>query len=57
MPYGVLYSGNDEKKVKIYIEYSNSIFENNKVSMHKLGCTIGTHVGPGAVGVAFFEKK
>ena len=57
MPYGVLYSGNDEEKIKAYIEYSNSILENDKVSKHKLGCTIGTHIGPGAVGIAFFEKN
>ena len=57
MPYGVLYSGNEEEKVETYIEYSNSILGDNKVSKHKLGCTIGTHIGPGAVGVAFFEEE
>ncbi len=56
MPYGVLYSGNDEEKIEKYIEYSNSMWDNNKVGKHKLGCTIGTHIGPGAVGVAFFEE-
>jgi len=55
MPYGVLYSGNDEEKIEKYIEYSNSIWGNNIVSKHKLGCTIGTHIGPVAVGGAFFE--
>jgi fatty acid-binding protein DegV len=56
MPYGVLYSGNDVKKVEAYIEYSKSIWSDNAVNPHKLGCTIGTHIGPGAVGLAFFEK-
>jgi fatty acid-binding protein DegV len=56
MPYGVLYSGNDVKKVEAYIEYSKSIWSDNVVNQHKLGCAIGTHIGPGAVGLAFFEK-
>lgn len=30
--------------------------QETEVPAYSLGCTIGTHVGPGAYGVAFFEK-
>lgn len=55
MPYGLLYSGNDTKKLEDYIEYSKDKL-NSDISRYQLGCTIGSHVGPGAVGIAYFKK-
>ena len=56
-PFGVLCSGNDSSKINSYIEHSNGMWNNLDVNISKLGCTIGTHVGPGAVGIAFFENN
>lgn len=26
------------------------------IQQHMMGCTIGTHIGPGAFGIVYFEK-
>ena len=54
-PFGVLCSGNDSSKVNSYINHSKGTWNELSVKVSKLGCTIGSHVGPGAVGIAFFE--
>lgn len=56
MPYGLIYSGNDKTNIEKYKEDSINIFAGNKPDAYCLGCTIGTHIGPGAVGVAFFKN-
>ena len=55
MPYGYIWSGNDETNIQKYMDASNNLFESG-TPHYCLGGTIGTHIGPGAVGVAFFEK-
>lgn len=58
MPYGAIYSGTDKSKLNKYISDSESIWKGRmeSVPVYALGCTIGTHIGPGSIGVAFFEK-
>ena len=56
MPYGLLYSGNDETNINKFTDECEYLFANIKPSSYCLGCTIGTHIGPGAVGIAFFSK-
>lgn len=58
MPYGVIWSGLDDSTLKKYVEDSAHLWQDatDEVPAYILGATIGTHVGPGAVGVAFFEK-
>lgn len=58
MPYGVVWSGNDDTLLKKYVEDSAHLWKDHtdNVPAYIIGSTIGTHVGPGAVGVAFFEK-
>lgn len=58
MPYGVIWSGLDDSILKKYIQDSAHLWQGatNNIPAYILGATIGTHVGPGAVGVAFFEK-
>ena len=58
-PYGTIYSGLSDIFLDKYIKDSAHLWEKDTTSVPKyiLGCTIGTHVGPGAVGVAFFSKK
>ncbi|MBQ7293332.1 MAG: DegV family protein [Clostridia bacterium] len=58
MPYGVVWSGLSDMLLKKYVADSAKLWEGNtdEVPAYMIGCTIGTHVGPGAIGVAFFEK-
>lgn len=57
MPYSCLFSGNNPDNLKNFMEDAKELFESNDVQSHSLGCTIGTHIGPGAVGVIFFKKN
>ena len=58
MPYGVIYSGTDDSLLKKYVNDSEHIWKDKTdgIPAYMIGCTIGTHIGPGAIGVAFFEK-
>ena len=58
MPYGTVWSGLDNSSLKKYIQDSAHLWEGEVscVPEYILGATIGTHVGPGVVGVAFFQK-
>ena len=58
MPYATLWSGLDNTALKKYIKDSSHLWTNDtdNIPMYILGATIGTHIGPGAVGFAFFQK-
>ena len=58
MPYGVVWSGTDDSVLQKYVIDSANLWESHtdNVPAYMIGSTIGTHVGPGAIGVAFFEK-
>lgn len=58
MPYTTLYSGLSDAMLKKYIEDEKELWEGNTkdVPIQTVGSTIGTHVGPGAIGVVFFAK-
>ena len=58
MPCGTLWSGLSTIMLDKYIQDSSALWEGHTDSMPRfpIGATIGTHVGPGAVGFAFFEK-
>ena len=52
------YTGLSDALLRKYIEDSRLIWEGNlkEVRYTTVGSVIGTHVGPGAVVVAFFKK-
>ena len=61
MPYALMYSGLSDEYLKKYLHDSARLWENHvddpsKIPTHLIGSTIGTHIGPNAVGVAFFAK-
>lgn len=58
MPYGVMWSGLENTTLKKYVADSEHIWKGQAdcLPAYILGGTIGTHVGPGAIGVAFFCK-
>ena len=55
-PNALVYSENDAA-LQQFIEATPELWEGHPLPpAHSLGCTIGTHIGPGAYGYAFFEK-
>lgn len=59
MPVMLGYSGTDDALLKGYIENSRTLWEGHLGTLPTttIGSTIGTHAGPGAIGVAFFAKE
>ena len=57
MPYCLAYSGLSDELLQKYLADSRSLYEGQaeNISVCMIGSTIGTHVGPGAVAVAFFS--
>ena len=53
-PYSILYSGTDIGAAERYAAEKTVFGDNPPINC--LGGTIGTHIGPGAIGVAYFEK-
>lgn len=57
-PFTVCYSGRDRSNLDKYIEKYEELFETNlhSIPVCQIGSTIGTHLGPNSVGIAFFVK-
>ena len=60
MPIELAYAGLDDALLRKYIEDSRHIWEGHveldDLPVHTVGATIGTHVGPGAIALAFFKQ-
>ena len=58
-PFALAYSGLSDRLLQKYIEDSSEIWSSHAETLpiSTVGCTIGTHAGPGAVAVAFFENR
>ena len=59
LPCGFIYSGNSDELLQKYINDHKSswdVLEKN-IPIYRIGSAIGTHVGPGAFGLAFFAKE
>ncbi len=58
MPYCVGYSGFSDEIAKTYLQEEGNPFlsKTNNVPIYVIGSTIGTHIGPGAVGISYFVK-
>ena len=59
LPYGVVWSGFDDTLMRKYVNDSAHVWKDevDNIPSYMLGATIGTHVGPGVVAVAYFEKE
>lgn len=59
MPLALGYAGLSDKLLRKYIEDSRAIwapgFPDGDLPVYTVGATIGTHVGPGAIALAFFR--
>lgn len=60
MPIELAYAGLDDALLRKYVEDSRHIWEGHveldNLPVHTVGATIGTHVGPGAIALAFFRR-
>lgn len=58
LPCALGYTGLTDIVLKKYLEDNKSLYEDklDEISISSIGCAIGTHVGPGAIAVAFFVK-
>lgn len=58
MPYALAYSGLDDSLLKKYIADNKSLWKDytDELPVTTIGSAIGTHVGPGAIAVAFFAN-
>lgn len=59
MPFATAYSGLEDSMLQKYLADSREIWSDSteQVPIHVIGSTIGTHVGPGAIAVAFFAGE
>lgn len=56
MPYGGAYSDPDDRLLRSYLQTTSELWQEGVegVAASSIGSTIGTHVGPGAIAIAFF---
>lgn len=60
MPYALGYTGLDDKLLRKYIKDSEVLWKgivDEDLPIGTIGSSIGTHVGPGAIGLAFFKAE
>lgn len=59
MPYALAYSGTNGEVLEKYKTDSEHLWKGraDDIPTYVIGSTIGTHVGPSAIGVSFFAKK
>ena len=56
-PFALVYSGHSDTLLQNFIADCPELQEHPApLPIHTLGCAIGTHVGPGAYGIAFFDS-
>lgn len=58
-PFALAYSGLSDHLLRKYISDSHELYDGKTdyLPVCRIGSTIGTHAGPGAIGVAFFENE
>ena len=59
MPFALGYTGLDDSMLRKYIRDSEHLWRDwvSELPVSTVGATIGTHIGPGAIVVAFFEGE
>lgn len=58
-PCAVAYTGLSDEYARKYLHDSRALWQDevDEVRLFTIGCTIGTHIGPGAVAVSFFARN
>lgn len=58
LPVALAYSGLSDILLNKYIDDSSDLYPDHRILIKtQIGSTIGTHIGPGAIALAFFEKE
>lgn len=60
MPFALGYAGLSDALLQKYIRDSRALWEEypgDELPVYTVGATIGTHVGPGAIALAYFERE
>ncbi|MCR5469030.1 MAG: DegV family protein [Lachnospiraceae bacterium] len=59
MPICLGYTGLDDKLLSKYANDSKELYAeyDKPLGRYRIGCAVGTHVGPGAIATAFFSKS
>lgn len=56
-PVALVYSGSSDEHLQGFLSSYPELCQGGTYPpVHSLGCSIGTHIGPGGYGIAFFEK-
>ena len=55
-PMCAAYSGNEDDNLKTFLAESSEMLCGTEAPIATVGCVIGTHVGPGAVALAYFQN-
>jgi DegV family protein with EDD domain len=55
-PYCLAYSGLKDDNLQVYIKDHHDLLVDENYDITLIGASIGTHIGPGAIAVAFFVK-
>lgn len=57
-PFCLAYSGLSDEMLRKYIEDNIDLIDGyeGEIPVATIGCAIGTHVGPGVIAIAFFDK-
>ena len=55
-PMCAAYSGNEDDNLKTFLADSTELLCNTEAPIATVGCVIGTHVGPGAVALGYFDN-
>lgn len=59
MPYALVYTGLDDSRVQKFAKDNEELFQPNtgNIKICTVGSTVGTHAGPGAIGVVFYKSE
>ncbi len=62
LPYALMYSGLSDEYLRKYLRDSEKLWKQHiddldKIPSYLIGSTIGAHIGPNAIGVAFFSNE
>lgn len=58
LPYSLGYSGIDKTNLDKFVEeFKDQINDLENYPIRNIGAVVGTHVGPGAYGIVYFEKQ
>lgn len=57
-PHCLIYSGVEATALDEYLDIHKDLYPGdvNAIKKRRIGCAIGSHIGPGAIGVVFFSK-